>query len=101
MPDTRDQFALLLYEPASFDTTLAHEQLAVEYRAWAGSLGGDFVSGEALGDARVLGGDAPTAEPTGFFMIRADSYDEAVALARDCPHLRHGGVVSVRTVPAT
>ncbi len=94
------QYVLLLYEPASFNGG-PHEALAREYSAWARALGARFVSGEALGEARVLGGTAPPSEPTGFFLVRAASFDDAVMLARDCPHLRRGGVVSVRTVPAT
>lgn len=34
----------------------------------------------------------------GMFAVRAESYDEALAVARDCPHLRYGGSVSVRQV---
>jgi len=95
------RFALLLFEPSSFDTTASHDALAAEYGQWAASLGAQFVSGDALGDSRTLGGDAPAVEPTGFFIITAANYDAAVAVARECPHLRHGGVVSVRTVPTS
>lgn len=34
----------------------------------------------------------------GMLAVRADSYEEAVALANECPHLRYGGSVSVRRV---
>ena len=34
----------------------------------------------------------------GMFAIRATSYEEAMAIARDCPHLDYGGTVSVRQV---
>ena len=34
----------------------------------------------------------------GMFALRVDSYEEALAIARDCPHLRYGGSVSVRQV---
>jgi hypothetical protein len=44
-------------------------------------------------------GDAPRV--SGFFLIRAGSLDEAEAIARDCPHLRHGGRVLVRDVDPT
>jgi hypothetical protein len=36
----------------------------------------------------------------GVFTVRADSYDEALAIAQECPHLRYGGTVSVRRVGA-
>jgi hypothetical protein len=95
------RFALLLYEPAAFDTTASHDELAAEYGAWAASLGAQFVSGDALGDSRTLGGESPAVEPTGFFIVNAVDYDAALTLARECPHLRHGGVVTVRTVPTS
>lgn len=34
----------------------------------------------------------------GMFTVRADSYEEALELARECPHLRFGGSVTVRQV---
>lgn len=98
---TMPRFALLLFEPATFDSTASHEALAAEYGAWAASLGAQFVNGDALGDSRALGGVAPAVEPTGFFIVQAADYDAAVSLARECPHLRHGGVVTVRTVPTS
>jgi hypothetical protein len=34
----------------------------------------------------------------GMFALRVDSYEEALAVASECPHLRYGGSVSVRQV---
>lgn len=34
----------------------------------------------------------------GMLALRVGTYEEAVAIARDCPHLRYGGSVSVRRV---
>jgi hypothetical protein len=95
------RFALLLFEPSTFDTIATHDELATEYGAWAASLGAQFVTGDALGESRTLGGAAPSVEPTGFFMISAADYEAAMAVARECPHLRHGGVVTVRSVPTS
>lgn len=36
--------------------------------------------------------------PVGMFAVRVGSYEEAVALARACPHVRYGGTVAVRRV---
>ena len=77
-----------------------------EYRAWARDLagGGRFVSGEKLGDAAErLGGPPPGAslpqdEIRGYFVISASSLAEALAVARGCPHLRHGGQILVRPI---
>lgn len=97
------QFALLLYEPAGFDTTRSHAELAREYGAWATRLGARFVGGEALGAQRIVGREDRSAiadggQPTGYFLVRADSWDDALALASECPHLRHGGVIAVREI---
>jgi hypothetical protein len=91
-------YALLLYEPDGFAPGAEDGALAAEYRDWAASLGDRFVAGEELGGQRNLGGVAGEAGPTGFFLVRADDWDAAMAIARDCPHLRHGGVVAVREV---
>ncbi|HVY69233.1 MAG TPA: YciI family protein [Verrucomicrobiae bacterium] len=34
----------------------------------------------------------------GYFLLRVGSFDEAVAIARECPGLPHGAVVEVRQV---
>jgi hypothetical protein len=34
----------------------------------------------------------------GMFALAVASYEEAMAIARNCPHLRYGGSVSVRQV---
>ena len=61
-------------------------------------------NGRADGTGRVLRGtggsatvtDGPYSEAKevvgGFFMLEAANYEEAVALSRDCPHLRFGAV---------
>lgn len=67
---------------------------------------GRLLQGEKLRDdggrrlkqqgGQVLVSDGPYAEVKdvvgGFFILSAESYDAAVALARTCPHLRYGEV---------
>ena len=36
--------------------------------------------------------------PRGYFVIRARDLDEAIAIAKDCPQLRHGGCVVLRPI---
>ena len=36
----------------------------------------------------------------GMFALRVSSYEEALEIARECPHLRYGGDVSIRQVAA-
>jgi hypothetical protein len=75
-----------------------------EYGAWAGALrrAGKLVSAERLRkEGRWLGGgphEESVAVPQGFFLVRARDDAEAEAIARDCPHLRHGGRVAVQAV---
>jgi hypothetical protein len=114
-PDLRPRFALLLYEDARFRPSLhpgAHAALEAEYAAWADSLRGQgkLVMGEELdqGETAVLvGAGEPARGPQGdvrselgtlggFFIVRADTRDEALTIARQCPHLRYGGRVVLR-----
>jgi hypothetical protein len=101
------QYTLLLYEGPAFNAAGATEpDLVKEYSAWAGELAGRgrLVSGEKLGNQLwTLGaeGDASATGPTGFFVIAARNESEALAIARSCPHLRHGGTVSVQLIEPT
>ena len=78
-----------------------------EYRSWARGLAGAgrFVSGEKLEDrGEQIGAPAgapaspPEEEVRGYFVISAGNFDEALAIARQCPHLRHGGRILVRPI---
>lgn len=69
---------------------------------------GKVISGKPLeAEGRVVSGkngkvvsDGPFLESKeaigGFFMLRVDSMDEAVAIAKQCPGLAYGGRVEVR-----
>jgi hypothetical protein len=108
--DPRPQFVLLLEEGKEFDASQDH---VAEYAAWARALGADgrIVAGEKLKDdavvlssqnaavtierARVTSNEAA---PRGYFVIRARDLDEAIAVAKECPHLKHGGRISLRPI---
>lgn len=106
--------------PVAVDTTLNTYLLLLEegewplrqpvsregYRAWAGALRREhrLVSAEKLTDEggfRVRSdgqavrpeGSERAAHLSGWFLLRARSYDEAIELARRGPHLRHGSVL--------
>ena len=87
-----------------------------EYRAWAMRLAraGQLSAGEKLGTAAwLLDGrsgdvdlrsapDAHRAAPlSGFFLLTAAGPEEAISIARSCPHLRHGGEVLLRPIEPT
>jgi hypothetical protein len=50
---------------------------------------------------RVVGALRARGLVMGFFLIRARDHAQAEAIARDCPHLRHGGGVAVHEVDPT
>jgi hypothetical protein len=105
------KFALFLLRGTETVPSAGPEETArvAEYRAWARGLArsGRFVAGEKLedGGAALASASEPAApapvsedEVRGYFVISAASLDDAVAAARGCPHLKHGGRVLVRPI---
>ncbi len=106
------RYALLLYDPAGFDRSVPEENLVEEYRNWAISLGDKLSMGEKLSEEERLlrqddserrpnSAEGPAGPLGGLFIIRAGTLDEAMAIARSCPHLKHGGVIAVREIVPT
>ncbi len=112
--DSGPTFALLIYDPV-FAAPEAQMQAAVaEARAWAGELAevGVFRGAEKLRDdglrlemrdgAVELAAEFPPPGDElvlgGFFLIRADNYDEAQRIASSCPLLRYGSIIEIRAV---
>lgn len=111
------KYVLLLHEAADFSQISPKEMQAIieRYIAWRRKLEqGRSIGGHKLkdGEGRVMRRangavavtDGPFAEARevigGLFILEAASYDEAVALCRDCPHLDFG-TIEVREVEAT
>jgi len=76
---------------------------------WIQELGEHYDSGEALEEPsktirgkELLVTDGPFIEAKelvgGFYVIRANSFEEATDLAKGCPTLRLGGAVEVRPI---
>ncbi|RKH11941.1 transcription initiation protein [Corallococcus sp. CA053C] len=105
------RYLMLLHEtPAHFAAKSPAELQAIveEYMQWSDRLRkeGRLLQGEKLCDeggrrlmqqgGQLLVSDGPYAEVKdvvgGLFILSAESYDAAVALARTCPHLEHGEV---------
>jgi hypothetical protein len=101
------QYTRLLYEGPTFNVGgVAEPALVREYSEWAAGLAGRgrLVTGEKLAEnGWTLGAERAGASdgPAGFFVIAARGDDEALAIARTCPHLRHGGTVSLRPIEPT
>jgi hypothetical protein len=98
---TPGRFALMLYDVPGTDTSDPAQlpSLVAEYTAWAATerRAGVLELGEHLGDEVGRTGPDPASAPVaGLFIVRAQSADEAMAIAARCPHTRHGGTISVR-----
>jgi hypothetical protein len=111
-------YVLLLHEaPNQGDDDLSPDEiqeLIQRYVAWSQEIRerGHHVGGEKLADegGRVLSmsGDSPRvidgpyAEAKeivgGYFVIQARDYDEAIEVAKGCPHLRKGNRIEVRQI---
>lgn len=103
-PPAPDRFAFLLFG----ETAPGDERTRVnEYRAWAERLAaqGRRVSGEKLGAEGSVAGrvelDAFSRTLGGFFIVEARTLEEAMVLAREHPHVRHGGTILVRRIEST
>jgi hypothetical protein len=116
-----NQYLLILRDDPTVFQQMSPQQIQqvfAKYVAWRVRMqeAGRLVGGNKLEDStgRVLsnGGpsgelritDGPFAESKevigGYFMITADSFEDAVELCRDCPHLEYGAV-EVRRVEKT
>jgi len=109
------RFALFLYEGPEYQAPAEADLPARidEYRRWAVQVraaghsvegeklkdgGGNLRSDPALGGPVVASGLSSPEILGGYFIVGATSHDQAMTLARGCPHLRHGGRVEVRQI---
>jgi hypothetical protein len=118
MPD----YMLLLHErPEMFETVTPNDMQRIieKYVEWRSRLGaeGKLTGGNKLRDnsgkvltPRGTGGksdlrDGPFTETKdvigGYFILTAQGYDEAVEIARACPHLLFGGQIEIREIEPT
>lgn len=105
-PQGEARFLLLLggTDPASGLTREQYVALVKEYSDWGTQLRrrGLLELGEKLdNEGRILNGTGVQhggGGVTGLFLIRANDYEQAVATAMSCPHLRHGGTIEIRRI---
>lgn len=114
------KFMMMMFESPTEFADLTPQQmqdLVGEYLAWAKRLtaAGKLAGGEKLADegGRMIRGKGPGALVTdgpyaetkevlgGYFILRADSYEEAVDLARSGPHAARGLPTLVRRIEET
>lgn len=115
-----NQYILMLHsDPAVFRTENLSPQRIQEifgkYKAWRDRMAGEgkLAGGNKLendtgrlmraenGNGKIHITDGPYAESkeiiAGFFVLKAESYEEAVKFASDCPHLEFG-TIEVRRI---
>lgn len=102
------RFVLFLDDPKGRDQDADEPSRVREYSAWAREqraagrlLGGEKLEPTALameGDAAAIASTGDPALVGGYFVVVADDLAGAVAVARTCPHLRHGGRIVIRPI---
>lgn len=111
------KYMLLLHDAPDTYTKLSPEQMQQviqRYVAWGDRLRADGVleGGQKLADepGRVMRGragqvrvtDGPYSETKevlgGYYIVSAATYEDAVELARDCPHFDYDGAIEVRQI---
>ena len=114
-PSSKHPEYMLLFRGNDWPKGLSPEemqQVASQWMAWFNRLTdqGIALAGSPLeAEGKVVSGrngrvvsDGPFAESKeaigGYFLLRVDTLDEAVAIARQCPGLAYGAVVEVRPV---
>jgi hypothetical protein len=109
---------LLLFRGSGWDRSLSPAELQKTMAAFVGwserlSANGTMKAGQPLlEDARIVSGrngrivaDGPFAESKeaigGYFIVNADSFEDALEIAQGCPTLEYGTVVEVRPIAAS
>jgi hypothetical protein len=114
------EYILLLNQPESKFDNLSPEEiqaLIAKYSAWRDALikrkllcGGNKLVHKTHRTLRTQNGkilvtEGPFSESQeilgGYFIIEAPNYDEAVAIARTCPHLVDGQSIELRQIDVT
>jgi hypothetical protein len=95
---------LLLYRGGRMPESEAEQATVMQaWTNWFGALGSTLVDGgnPTTGQARTIASDGVESEgsewglASGYSIIKADSLDEAVARARECPVLQGGAQIVV------
>lgn len=93
---------LLLIRGDEPNRRVPEARLVREYSEWAAALRGEgrLLAAEKLRDdgGRWVSGADSTTAVSGFFVIVAADYDDAVRVARASPHVAYGGAIEVRAV---
>ena len=95
---------LLLFSGGSMPETPAEQAAVMQaWTAWFGALGSALVDGgnPTTGNAKTIASDGSVTSgtggmiPSGYSIIKADSLDDAVKMAKGCPVLQGGAKIMV------
>ena len=89
MQQTMSRFSAWFERLSTEGTVKAGQPLMNESRIVSGRNGGAVTDGPFAESKEAVGG---------YFLIKADSFDAAVAVAQACPLLEHGTVIEVRPI---
>src|SRR5579871_5004174 len=106
---------MLIFRGTDWSKNLSPEEMQQVYEKWMAWFKGLMASGQAIAgnplekEGKIVSGkngktvsDGPFAESKeaigGYFLLKVDSLDEAVAIAQQCPGLAYGLRVEVRPV---
>ena len=93
-------FLLTFHGGSMPDTKEEQDQVMTAWTDWFGQLGDALVDGgNPISQAKAISPDGSlmdaTSAPSGYSILKADSLDAAVALAKGCPVLAGGASVLV------
>ena len=93
-------FLLTFHGGSMPETKEAQDQVMKAWTDWFGTLGDALVDGgNPISQSKAISPDGSvmdaTSAPTGYSIIKADSLDAAVGLAKGCPVLAGGAAVVV------
>jgi hypothetical protein len=107
-------FALIFRNEAGNEAKITPEVLTTLMADWQNWVGGMVAEGKLVSPGSRLGFDGRSIKPgdvvangpyaeiketlRGFHVVKADSIDEAIAIAKGCPILNIGGSVEVRDI---
>lgn len=91
-------YVLIYYGEPKFGSPEEGAKYMAKWRAWVGGLGDAMVNpaiplkkSKTVSSGGVSDG-AVVKRLTGFSIVKADSMDAALDMAKKCPHLEHGTV---------
>jgi hypothetical protein len=98
-------FVFAYYGEPKFESPAAGAQHMAKWKAWVGGLGDALVDpGVPVGapknvSARGVSDRAGPNRLAGYSVVKADSIEAAMALAKACPHLEHGTIDVAEVMP--